>query len=465
MGFNFNPACLLRNINIVAFIIICFANKVFAQPLTFEPVKQDSVQLASLISKFEKSYRQDIAALPSQNKKDLEEVYKMRWENIKEKFDNKEIYTSAPAQKYLDAVVAEIARGNPSLQSNDFHCFFSRSGVPNAMSIGEGVIVFNMGLFHRLNNESQLAFVLCHEISHFILKHSENSINKYVATINSDEVQKELRNIKRKQYNKRDQLDKLVKGVTFDSRRHSRDHEGQADSMALVFLHNTKFDLAEALTTLTLLDSIDVDTFKIDSSLASTFNSPDFPFKKKWLQKEDGLLSGHAIIKEDKKIEDSLKTHPDCKARIKTLEPIVKSLRVSVAKNIINQATFNQLQNAFRYETIEYAFENENYTRSLYYALELLKMHQGDPYIVTQIGKIMNACYSGQKEHTLSKHIDLPAPYFRPNYNLLLQFMQNLYLEDYASISYHFLKQYQPVLNNYAHFKAAYETSIKIAKD
>ena len=446
-------------------VAILFCNAAFTQSVIFEPIKEDSFLLVALASKFENRYHKDISTLPSQNKKDFEELYKMRWDIIKEKFDEKEIYTAVEAQKYLDAIVAEIVKSNPSLQYNDFNCFFSRSGVPNAMYIGEGVILFNMGLFHRLDNESQLAFVLCHEISHFVLKHSENSLNKYVTTINSDEVQKELRSIKRKEYNKREQLEKLIKGVTFDSRRHTRDHEGQADSMALVFLHNTRFDISEALTTLALLDSIDVTTFKMDSVLVNTFNTPTYSFKKKWLNKEEGLLGGHAIIKEDDKIEDSLKTHPDCKTRIKTLEPTVKKLRVSVAKNIIDKTTFKQLQNNFRYEIIAYAYEVNNYTRSLYYSLELLKSHQGDPYLVAQVGKIMNACYLDQKEHKLGKHIDLPTPNYRPNYNLLLQFMQNLYLDDYASLSYHFLDQYKTILSNYTPFKKAYAASILIAKE
>lgn len=48
-----------------------------------------------------------------------------------------------------------------------------------------------------------------------------------------------------------------VKGLTFDSRRHSRDHEAQADSMAVELMRHTSYDLHGALTTLALLDSID----------------------------------------------------------------------------------------------------------------------------------------------------------------------------------------------------------------
>lgn len=389
----------------------------------------------------------------------------MRWENIKEKFDKKEIYTSTHAQKYLDALVAEIVKANPQLQSKEFTCYFSRSGVPNATYIGEGVILFNMGLFNRLDNESQLAFVLCHELSHYLLKHSENSINKYVATINSEEIQSELKRIKRTEYNKREQLERLIKGFTFNTRRHSRDHESQADSMALMFMKNTRFDIAESLTTLAILDAIDMDTVKTDACLTKLFNSAEYPFKKKWIAKEEGLLGGHAVIKEDEKIADSLKTHPDCKTRMKILEPLVTKLRSSTSKNIYDVNSFQELKNTFRYEIIEYAYTSDNYTRSLYYTLELIQEKPSDAYLVTQVGKILTGFYKLQKAHTLSKYIDLPAPYFRPNYNLLLQFVQNLYLNDYASISYHFLKQYQPQLQDYTPYKDVYNQSIQIAKE
>jgi hypothetical protein len=60
--------------------------------------------------------------------------------------------------------------------------------------------------------------------------------------------------------------------------------------------------------------------------------------------------------------------------------------------------------------------------------------------------------------------IDLPSPYYPANYNLLLQFVQNLYLEDLSSISYHFLKQYYAQLNYYAPFTNAYNTSKQITE-
>jgi len=322
-----------------------------------------------------------------------------------------------------------------------------------------------MGLFYRLNDENQAAFVISHEIAHFMLKHSDNAIRRYVTAINSKEVQQELRAIKGSEYRKRGQLEKLVKGLTFSSLRHSRDRENEADSFAVELLRNTRFDVTAALTTLALLDTIDTDRLNTAACLEKLFNAKGYPFQKRWIAKEEGLLGGHAKLKEDSELEDSLKTHPDCSLRIKAIDPMVNRYALaSGSKKTANSPVFEELKNIFPYEIIAYTYTSDKYTRSLYFTLELLEQKPSDPYLIAQVGKLFNGFFAAQKSHTLGKFVDLPSPDYRPGYNLLLQFIQNLYKEDYASISYHFLKQYQTQLSNYEPFKTAYQNSIQIAQ-
>src|ERR1051326_6377660 len=198
----------------------CFSCIVNGQTTVFMPSAEDTVFMTKLYVSYENKFHRELAMLPEKNKKDFEAAYKERWEYIKDKFDKKEIYTSANAQHYLDALVNEIKRANPILQNQPFECYFSRSGVPNASYIGERIILFNMGLFEKLDNESEAAFVVCHEIAHYILKHTDKRITDYVNAINSDEVQNKLKTIKGSEYRKGEQLEKLVKSLTFDYRRH-----------------------------------------------------------------------------------------------------------------------------------------------------------------------------------------------------------------------------------------------------
>jgi len=449
----------------ILFLTVASINRVAAQSSSFTPTAEDNNLLKKLFERYEASYKESLSTLPSTNKTDFERIYKERWENIKEKFDRKEIYTNSSAQKWLDALVEEIIQANPILKGQSFQCYFSRSGIPNASFIGEGIILINMGLFYRLNDENQAAFVISHEIAHFMLKHSDNAIRRYVTAINSKEVQQELRAIKGSEYRKRGQLEKLVKGLTFSSLRHSRDRENEADSFAVELLRNTRFDVTGALTTLALLDTIDTDRLNTAACLEKLFNAKGYPFQKRWIAKEEGLLGGHAKLKEDSELEDSLKTHPDCSLRIKAIDPMVNRYALaSGSKKTANSPVFEELKNIFPYEIIAYTYTSDKYTRSLYFTLELLEQKPSDPYLIAQVGKLFNGFFAAQKSHTLGKFVDLPSPDYRPGYNLLLQFIQNLYKEDYASISYHFLKQYQTQLSNYEPFKTAYQNSIQIAQ-
>jgi Zn-dependent protease with chaperone function len=442
------------------FFFIYFTPAVNAQLNVFNPASPDEHMLTRLEQQFEAGYKARLAALPSKYKKEFQAVYDQRWENIKSKFDKKEIYTATGAKQYLDKLLQEIVKANPLLQDQKIYCYFSRSAVPNASYIGEGIILFNMGLFKQLENESQAAFVLCHELAHYYLQHSENSIARYVNTMNGKDMQQELRKIKATEYGKREQLEKLIKGVTFNSRRHSRDHESQADSMGLVFMQHTRFSVNGALTVMALLDTVDVDTMNTAARLQQLFNAKAYPFRKRWTAKREGLLGANAHPEKDQEMEDSLKTHPDCKQRIKLLEAMAGAgERNNTALNIIDKATFDSLRHAFKYEVISYAFENDQYSRSLYYAISLLQEYPDDPFLVTHIGKVLNSCYDAQKAHTLGKLTDLPSPVYSDNYNVLLHMIQNLNLDEYPAVTFYYLETYQPKLNTYTAFMREFNKS------
>ena len=458
-----NKARIFIRILFVSYLLCNFTNKAISQNKVFTPSLYNEQWSASALNNLESNFKKKITDLPSENKKDIEKIQTWKWENIAETFLRKEIYTEADAQKYLDDVVSEIVNNNQTLQNKPFRCYFSKSEVPNASFIGEGVILFNLGLLDKLENESQLAFILCHEIAHFYMNHLDNSINEYVATINSEEMQKELKKIKKKNYNKTEDLNKLVKQLSFSSGRHSRYKEAEADSLGVVFMKNTRFDISASLTSLALLDSIDNETYNMSETLQNTFNSADYPFQKKWLAKEEGLLGGHANIEIDKVLADSLKTHPDCKVRIRTLQPLVEKYKNKVAqKNLINKKLFAELQESSKYEVVQYAWDRKNYTKSLYLALSLLNSKPADPYLVAQTGRIFNGLYNELKQHTLGKVTDLPSPWYSAGYNTLLQFIQNLYRENYVQINYHFLQQYSPKLSFYKDFETVYEESSKL---
>jgi len=239
------------------------------------------------LSQLNQRFQQDLSSLSGNNKKYIAELYKERFETIRKKVDQKEIITNPELQQYLDKLTAAITSSNADKFPGQIRIFFSRAGWPNAASMGEGTIIFNIGLFNRLDNEAQAAFVIAHELAHYYLNHSNNAIRQYVETVNSDQVQKQLKEIHNSSYRQNSEAEKLALKLSYGSHRHSREFERAADSMAVEFLRSTAFELNECITTLALLDSVDKDKYKVELGLQKTFDFPDYAFKKRWLESND----------------------------------------------------------------------------------------------------------------------------------------------------------------------------------
>jgi hypothetical protein len=430
------------------------------QPVSYKPIKDDTIQLDIIKKAIRDNYRNDSAAATGENKKYFREFYKGRYDFINQMFVDKELIYTDEINTYLTKIVNEIFKGNPQLKSLGTHLLFSRAYWPNAFSTGEGTIVFNIGLFIKLDNESQMAFTLCHELAHLYMKHSDKAIEHYINTLYSDEFQAKLKALKKQQYEKNKELDKLEKAVVFTGRRHGREHESEADSMGLVFMQRTGFDIKESITCLNLLDTIDKDTYNTEEGLRTLFNFPEYPFQVRWLKKEESFFGLSVDNKPTDKEEDSLKTHPDCKIRMTKLNPAVEnSPNKTSGKFIVYEAEFKKLQQLFAMETLPFCYNSKRVSRCLYLAMELYKKDPENVYVTTTIGNCFNAMYENQKNHTLNNVVSLPTPLGEKNYNTLLEFIQKISLQDMATISYFFLKQHDSKFGADKDFAAAFKQS------
>ena len=161
---------------------------------------------------FEKALQQKMVALNSlakDHKDDYKRIYENRFNEIEELLTSSRSLTATEAHNYLQSVVQKIIVANPELKGLELRVVFSRDWWPNAYSMGEGTIAVNAGLMIFLANEAELVFVLCHELSHYYLDHSGRAIKKYIETVNSDDLQKELKRLSKEEFRVNEQLGKL----------------------------------------------------------------------------------------------------------------------------------------------------------------------------------------------------------------------------------------------------------------
>ena len=338
----------LKTPKLLLLAFACISTSLFAQnSFNYTSLRDDATLKRILLDETQKRYESDIASLTGSNKKYLANIYKERFETIEKYYNDSIAITDLKTEQYLQSVLAEIVSNNTLLNNLQVRVVFSRAYWPNAFSAGEGTIFFNIGLFNRLQNESQVAFVLCHELSHQYFNHGDEYIKHYVNTFYSDTFQRRLQQIKKTQYGKRQMLEETITGISFSSHRHGREHEVQADSMALEFLKNTHYNVNSAVTCLALLDSVDDDKYNVLPKPDSLFNSAQYPFHAAWLKQENGLFN-HAVSSQFSAEEkDSLKTHPDCSLRIQSLSNKVQQYSRVDGKDFIvaDSSAFHQLQN------------------------------------------------------------------------------------------------------------------------
>jgi beta-barrel assembly-enhancing protease len=90
--------------------------------------------------------------------------------SLRQLFLSGKVLFNDPLSQYVGEVGRYLLRDQPRWRDS-LRFYVVRSPAPNAFTAHNGVILVNMGLLAQLENEAQLAFVLAHEISHFLQRH------------------------------------------------------------------------------------------------------------------------------------------------------------------------------------------------------------------------------------------------------------------------------------------------------
>ncbi|MFY7899164.1 MAG: M48 family metallopeptidase [Chitinophagaceae bacterium] len=448
----------------VVFAFNCSCNFLSAQSrIPFNLLIDDSIQKKQNEKELLAYHQSLLKKIENPYKKDYTSIYEERFKYIRETVTSSSTITAQKANNYLQAIVNKIVSVNKELQDKPIRVFFSRSEVPNAYSMGDGSIAINIGLVNFLTTEAELAFVICHELAHFYLQHTDKAIKNYVETINSTAYQNEVKRLSKQEFNVNKEIQKIEKTIVFDVKKHSRSNELEADNWAYRFLKNTQYNTKGVITCLQVLNNIDDSLQAQKVKLDSILHFANYQFKKSWLQNETSIFSkmNHdeevALTKQEL---DSLKTHPDCLKRIGVLKDSIAKDK-NVNDFTISDSLFYQLKFSFQKEINENHFELKAYSKNLFYALYLLQNNQHRAYAIYSIARCFNLMYEAQKNHTLGKYVDKENRYFSADYNKILRFIDKVKIYELASINYFFCEQYKSQMQQFPAFMKEYTVAQK----
>ncbi len=90
--------------------------------------------------------------------------------SFQEGVKSKNFVFNTPFNHYVNQTVDKILLSNALVFPN-LRVLVAKENSPNAFCMGDGTLVVNMGLFNWVDNQDQLASVICHELGHLFLEH------------------------------------------------------------------------------------------------------------------------------------------------------------------------------------------------------------------------------------------------------------------------------------------------------
>ncbi len=412
-------------------------------PETAVYVLDDELALLKQIDSTHKALKEQA---PQEHKSIYEEIYQSRVDKINGDFKDLQFINDPETNLLISGIVDHIKNRNTELQKLNTRFFVVRYPSPNASSLGDGSFYINLGLIRKIENEAQLAFVLCHELAHFYLAHSEKSIQGYIETYKSKEFEAELKKISHSEYNTKSKLYALLKDRFYQDGQHSRGHEVEADTVGMRFYMNTDYSLIEAIRCINLLDTIDYYKFRNKINYKSHLSNQDFPFKSRWLTVETTMFEG-VVTEKEYFNRDSIKTHPDCSERVIHLRKKLIDQPVKGSTYLQSEKNFASIKDRMDREYIDAWIKNDNYGMAFFHALKNLEADPENLFLKHRLGKILFKIYVAQENHELSRFVSKPNTQYEEEYNIALEFIENIRLSELAELAFYFMKK-QEYLND-----------------
>ena len=258
-----------------------------------------------------------------------------------------------PVTNYINKVADKIFETNPKLNRKDFQFYAYKSPIVNAIAFDNGLVLVNLGLIAQLENEAQLAFVLCHEITHFV---NHDAIDFFLETKEMERGSGSYENVS---YN-----DKML----YRS-KYSQEIESTADLQGLEYFKNTVYSLK------TIGGVFDVLKYAYLPFDEIAFDTTYFDEKEYFLPSEYKLTAINPIspdgMEEDDE-EDILKSHPEAEdRRIAAFEEISLSELKDETKKVFlasSEDEFLKVRNICRFEMPRMYLLNGYYEMAFYNA-------------------------------------------------------------------------------------------------
>jgi beta-barrel assembly-enhancing protease len=301
---------------------------------------------------------------------------------------------------YVNQVADKLLEHDQELRKQ-LHIFVVKSPAVNAYSLDNGIILINIGLLSQLETEAELAYILSHEIVHFMERHS---MQEYVLS------QKNKRAFTREY-------------LVYDNLSFSRENELEADSKGLELLIRSNYNINAAVTALDVLKYSYLPFDEVPFDIAF-FNSEDLTLPSSYRLQEIKAIS------DDEDYDDQKSTHPNIKARRETVNNTLRYAKdtSSTRKNyiVVSRERFRRLRMIARFETARLHLAAQNYPEAIYTSYLLQRDYPNSYYLKNIAAKALYnlAVYSTSRQ---AEEKEYKKEYELPHYDKIEGNIQQVY--------------------------------------
>lgn len=374
---------------LIIFLIFLLPIVLFCQEKDFQPIVSEG--------KIPEDFLKSSADIIEQEKEDFTVGSSRKEKKIKEKFLIESTYGTKdllqtgiitfndPVSLYINKVADNLLKNDVELKSK-LRFYAAKMPDCNAMAFNNGIILVNIGLIAQLENESQLAFILAHEISHYI---NQDAIDKFI------------------------EYEKIAKGKGFYSQlsiydkeieqaKYSQIIETRADKDGLEIFLNSEYDRKAIVN---VYDILKYSYLPID----------EIPFDKAFIEAKNYKIPDAYLLEKVspinvKEIKNSKQTHPNTSDRKESLlEELSKNSKGGTNVFLQDENQFFETRKLARFELSRIYLKYGYYEEALYNSYVLLKLYPDDYYLKKNVAKCLSAIamHFNNNEKLRSRKIDI----------------------------------------------------------
>lgn len=422
-------------------ILLCLmstATSLVAQPAT--PLDTANYEYRLAISK---EYRSDVIAFQQllkvyntgKDKKFIKESFEENQESFEKEILEGAYIFDARYDSVLNRVMDRLRAGNPDVPEG-LKVFVSRAANFNAASLGDHVLLVNLGAFYYLRNEDQLAALLSHELAHLMQEHQMETLRRHYLMFKK-EATSEMRRIKSQRSNRGSQALDRLKTILYSNGNQNKIQEEEADSMGYELYRKAGYlptDYVRIYDMMYRFDTLQPMGLQPET-YRRIFDLPELPFKESWMKQEDFSAYDYSKFKEDFH-PDSLKAHPELSLRVDRLRRLFPELQVDSVPSAKPDSLFRELQVIAEIERVHSYDFQEEYGIGVYLCLLYLEDNPDDQFYRQWLGHLFGKIHEARKTYTLNRYVDRVDPNEQsPGYQQFLNFIWNLNLKDLEKIT------------------------------